>query len=836
MADIEKFVLKIEVDGDAAIDSLIKSIDDVDKKIKAVSGKTISISGDSKAIKALSTELDNLGKKVKEINNQKISIDTGGDSGGISGANGALSSLMTNMGGLAGPAQIAATAILALGAAGTAAAIGLADTSREISNFAAISGTDTDTFQRMAAGAKSVGIESDKLADIYKDVNDKVGDFMQTGGGEMKDFFENIAPKVGVTADEFRNLSGPDALQLYASTLQKAGANQQDVTLYMESLADEASALYPLLQDNGKGMKELGDRAAELGGIIDKDTIRQSKELKTAMDDLGTAMTALANDFGSALTPMMTAMAEWAAQAITNFRKVWKEASLFKQNLAGAMDSSFVEGQGAYDTSVQDAMLEQERDAAAKAAARAKAAAQRKGVGETWVAAPTPKATKAAGGGGGRSKAASDAEKIAKEAERERDAMIKSAKAAEDMVISMRLNNESRLNAIDLESSILGKTKEEADQIKATAKLRKDEADAILKLETAIKDEMAKAKPNLVAVETFKTGIADVKKSTDAIVTAQDAYNDKLKKSIESADALKRVVSDYERILSNSQTLNIANKQASGQLYGRNLEDAKKRLEIEKEVKKEVEAGLKLPPLPPEKAIPLSGNEKTDKFFIGTEIAAEQRAIEVERRLQEINAADEIVRNSMTAGWNDAWSSMAESMTPFNLAAKAANDLWGNISSSIDTAVETGKFKFADFRDSVIKDIAKMMAKAAASKLIGTLLGTATSVVTGAVTGGLTGGLTGGNAAQGLQLPRAKGGSVGGGNPYLVGERGPELFMPGQNGTIIPNRNLEDTKPQVVNNYTYNVSAVDGQSVARFFMENKNMVAAANRQATKERS
>ena len=37
---------------------------------------------------------------------------------------------------------------------------------------------------------------------------------------------------------------------------------------------------------------------------------------------------------------------------------------------------------------------------------------------------------------------------------------------------------------------------------------------------------------------------------------------------------------------------------------------------------------------------------------------------------------------------------------------------------------------------------------------------------------------------------RAFGGSVGSNTPYMVGERGPELFVPGGNGTIIPNGNM----------------------------------------------
>jgi len=45
-------------------------------------------------------------------------------------------------------------------------------------------------------------------------------------------------------------------------------------------------------------------------------------------------------------------------------------------------------------------------------------------------------------------------------------------------------------------------------------------------------------------------------------------------------------------------------------------------------------------------------------------------------------------------------------------------------------------------------------------------------------------------SAVGLPPARALGGSVTGNKPYMVGERGPELFIPGGNGTIIPNSNM----------------------------------------------
>jgi lambda family phage tail tape measure protein len=46
---------------------------------------------------------------------------------------------------------------------------------------------------------------------------------------------------------------------------------------------------------------------------------------------------------------------------------------------------------------------------------------------------------------------------------------------------------------------------------------------------------------------------------------------------------------------------------------------------------------------------------------------------------------------------------------------------------------------------------------------------------------------------------KATGGPVIGGTTYLVGERGPELFMPGRNGTIVPNGAMSGTNNVVVN-------------------------------------
>lgn len=66
-----------------------------------------------------------------------------------------------------------------------------------------------------------------------------------------------------------------------------------------------------------------------------------------------------------------------------------------------------------------------------------------------------------------------------------------------------------------------------------------------------------------------------------------------------------------------------------------------------------------------------------------------------------------------------------------------------------------------------------------------------------------------------LGLPgRAMGGPVGGGKPYIVGEEGPELFVPNTSGVVVPNDKLSSGggTPMMGGVVNYNISAVDARS------------------------
>ncbi|MBF5078524.1 hypothetical protein F1642_05010 [Paracoccus sp. NBH48] len=86
---------------------------------------------------------------------------------GVSSLQNALGSLGTNVG--TAVAAAAGAAVVALGGISTATI----NAATEIQNLSRMSNALPSEFQGWAAGARTVGIEQDKLADILKDMNDR---------------------------------------------------------------------------------------------------------------------------------------------------------------------------------------------------------------------------------------------------------------------------------------------------------------------------------------------------------------------------------------------------------------------------------------------------------------------------------------------------------------------------------------------------------------------------------------------------------------------------------------------------------------------------------------
>ncbi len=207
---------------------------------------------------------------------------------------------------------------LPFAAAGAVAGIGAltvsaVNSAREIRNLSFVANESEENFQKLAYGSERYGVSQEKLADILKDTNDKIGDFLITGAGPLADFFESIAPQVGVTADQFRNLSGSDALQLYVKSLEKANVSQEQMTFFMEAIASDATLLLPLLKDGGAAFRQLGEEAEVTNNVLSSLDVENLNRLGDGLDQLKQTTRGLGNQI---VTDMLPALND-AVDAIT---------------------------------------------------------------------------------------------------------------------------------------------------------------------------------------------------------------------------------------------------------------------------------------------------------------------------------------------------------------------------------------------------------------------------------------------------------------------------------------------------------------------------------------
>lgn len=134
------------------------------------------------------------------------------------------------------------------------------------------------------------------------------------------------------------------------------------------------------------------------------------------------------------------------------------------------------------------------------------------------------------------------------------------------------------------------------------------------------------------------------------------------------------------------------------------------------------------------------------------------------------------------------------------------------------TAGVTGAANFADAMKAMAKSVVDSLIKMLIQKYI---VDAAFGAITGFIGGQASTNRAGGYGASlgGADpfntsnfAPRAIGGSVQSGQPYMVGERGPEMFVPNSQGSIVPNNRMGGGSGVVVNQ-TINVTTGVQQTV-----------------------
>ena len=176
-------------------------------------------------------------------------------------------------------------------------------------------------------------------------------------------------------------------------------------------------------------------------------------------------------------------------------------------------------------------------------------------------------------------------------------------------------------------------------------------------------------------------------------------------------------------------------------------------------------------------------------------------------------------------GWQQAFNTYYESATnAASIAGQAFQTITGAMEQALDSFVKTGKLNFASLVQSVLQGLIQIQLRASMVSLF--------KGAQGAI-GDAVGNMFGGGGLMSLFQQRATGGSVTANTPYLVGERGPELFVPqGRSGSIVPTNALSAGGGQSVTN-NYNIQAIDVKSFEQRLLSSAPTIWAANKYGEK---
>jgi lambda family phage tail tape measure protein len=279
-------------------------------------------------------------------------------------------------------------------------------------------------------------------------------------------------------------------------------------------------------------------------------------------------------------------------------------------------------------------------------------------------------------------------------------------------------------------------------------------------------------------------------------------------------DMAKLISKEYERHLE----FNLSNLKTQGEMAFM-TENQRKIQEAVNKVSDETDKKLGEIQKKREEAAAHGANQKVIDE-LDRQAEAVQRLGEKYQELTQVEMQSQIeAQSTFEYGWNKAFAQYAEDAgNAANMGQQYFQTMVGAMNNAIDTFVQTGKFSFKDFATSIIRDLIAIQMKMQAMQLFKMAMGGMGMTIP-------------------TTVPKADGGFVDSNTPYMVGERGPEMFIPQGSGTIIPTSRAmggsqQPTQQNVYNGpYIASMSAIDTQSATQFLAKNKQTIWAVNQSA-----
>ncbi len=181
-----------------------------------------------------------------------------------------------------------------------------------------------------------------------------------------------------------------------------------------------------------------------------------------------------------------------------------------------------------------------------------------------------------------------------------------------------------------------------------------------------------------------------------------------------------------------------------------------------------------------------SQKDEYSKYLDMMELSGEESADEITRKAEQAKHQE-----SLTASFSEMISQMKEALLPIGQAffaiMKPIGDIFGSMGGAVGKII-IGLVATIAVTSKLIAAWRALRGLQIASAIASIFSGQAALPIVGlAIAGAAVAGMM---AMIGSSSARAKGGPVSAGKPYMVGELGPELIVPGESGNVIPNNKL----------------------------------------------
>lgn len=190
----------------------------------------------------------------------------------------------------------AATAAVGIGAAGLAIVKNTAQQVTEAERWAKSLKMSTQDLLSWQYAAEQAGLTGDNIADIFKDINDKVGDAVLNKSGEAAQALDTL----GLSAQKLAQQSPDKQLMAISEALQKI-PTQAGKTNILESLGNDLSKMLPLFDNNNEKLKQFIQLSKDFGVAPPQEDIDNLVKVNQFFQDIETSARGLKMEIASGL-------------------------------------------------------------------------------------------------------------------------------------------------------------------------------------------------------------------------------------------------------------------------------------------------------------------------------------------------------------------------------------------------------------------------------------------------------------------------------------------------------------------------------------------------------